>query len=233
MKSFRFADVIQEVPKSLLYYILGSVAGIAFAFLTFDVNKGALEFLLNLWSRRLLFGVELIGENWYPLWFIVNNLVVMVVVIAASVFILIQISRRPRGLSKRFRKFRNIEKRRPSITLLGLYIVPVGALIINGFLVSMFAAYVYLSYGIERLADALMLLIPHGINEIVALVLACSLGLSYLRIIKPYIMKGDQKKAIKVGKMLLKNRTTLYILVLITILVIFSGILEGILSLLI
>lgn len=227
---FDFVDVIKEAPKGLMYFIIGVLSGAFFSIATFIINKDFIETLLDMWSSRLLFGIELVGENWYSLWFIANNLLVMIVVIAASVFILVQISRRPPKVSKRLKKFRDIEKKYPEITVAGLYIVPIGALIINGFIISMFATYVYLNYGITSFINAVMLMIPHGINEIVALVLACSLGMSYLKIMRPYIMKKNQKKAISIGKELLFSRTSLYMFVLIIILIVFSGLLEGMMS---
>jgi uncharacterized membrane protein SpoIIM required for sporulation len=228
LKSFELGDVFREIPRTLLYFVIGSLAGSAFGFILFNINENILKELLKLWSRRLLFGAELIGRGSYTFWFIVNNLVVMLVVIVASVFILTQISRRPRFVKfKRFAKMRE----RPKVTLFGLYMVPIGALVINGFLIAMFASYVFLAYGYEKFADAVMLLLPHGINEVIALTLACSLGLSYLKFLKPLILKGKSKGAIETGKLLMKTKTTFYIIVIILTLVIFSGFLEGILGL--
>jgi len=229
-KDFNVSVVLRKVPQAFLYYVIGSLAGVGFGFVLFNINKNFLEAVLNLWKKRLLFGVEFIGEGAYTFWFIINNLAVMLVVVVASVFILIQVSREPRGFKKRFKRFRRIEKRRPKITLFGLYMVPIGALLINGFLISMFATYIFLNYGLARFTEAVMLLVPHGINEIIALVLACSLGLSYLKIMKPLILKGRAKDAIKTGKLLLKTDTTFYIVVIILMLVIFSGFLEGVLG---
>jgi uncharacterized membrane protein SpoIIM required for sporulation len=188
----------------------------------------------------MLFGLEfmssLVGEKYYTLWFILNNLVVMLVVIAASVFILTRISSRPRFLEKKFKgfknfsKFRNVERRRPKMTLFSLYMVPVGALILNGFLIALFATYVFLTYG-QNSFTALALLVPHGINEVIALILAASLGVSYLKVMSPLILRGNMKGAIAVGGRLLRTKATFYVIVIILTLIVFSGFVEGALSL--
>lgn len=228
MKGFSLSRVLRETPKVFLYYILGSIAGLAFGYLMFAADRSSLEALLNMWSKRLLLGIELGGGDWNALWFILNNLAVMLVVIGASVFILVQISRKPLMIRK-FKRFREP----PKMTMFGLYIVPIGAMVLNGFLIAMFASYIYLAYGIESFTSAVVLMIPHGINEILALTLACSLGIASINAIKPYVMKGQSEKAIKVGKSILRSKATFYILIIIATLIVFSGMVESLLSTLI
>jgi len=248
MKDLEFGvnAVLKEVPRAFAYFLIGAVSGAVAGEILFAFNNALFAFIIELWSRRLLFGLDFItkltgGKN-YTLWFVVNNLAVMLVVIAASVFILTRISSRNRLLEKRLekrfgsrfknlKKFRDIEKRRPRMTVNSLYMIPVGALIVNGFLIALFAMYVFLNYSAENFSRAILLLLPHGINEIAALVLASSLGLSYLKIISPMVMKGRMNEAIKVGGQLLKTKATFYILAIIFMLIVFSGFIEGTLSL--
>jgi uncharacterized membrane protein SpoIIM required for sporulation len=129
-----------------------------------------------------------------------------------------------------FKRFRSFEKRRPKIILSALYIIPIGALTINGFLLSLFSTYVLLNYGKEKFLFAILLTFPHGINEILALLFATSLVLAYLQILKPIILRGNLKLAVKKIKNLIASRVTIFFTILIILLVLFSGVLEGILT---
>jgi uncharacterized membrane protein SpoIIM required for sporulation len=79
----------------------------------------------------------------------------------------------------------------------------------------------------------LALTLPHGTIEIIALLLASSLVLAYLKILKPTILKGNLKQAVKIAKKLLASQVTLFFVVLIILLLFFSGIMEGVLILLV
>ena len=217
--------VLKQMPRAFLYLIIGSLLGITIGFVLFYTNKPIFELILVIWSRKILFGAEFFGSENYSLWFIINNLIALLLVVTATIMILTHISKTPTFyVAKRFRK---LEKHRPKITVFGLYIIPIGAVIINGFLISLFATYVLLIYEFGRFFDVMMLLLPHGIGELLALLLASSLGLAYLKILTPLILKKKWKSCIKTGEQLLKSRTTLFIVIAIIVLVIFSGLLEG------
>jgi uncharacterized membrane protein SpoIIM required for sporulation len=87
--------------------------------------------------------------------------------------------------------------------------------------------YALLSVGFQYFKTLFLLLLPHGINEVFGLMLASSLGLAYLKVLKPYILKKQWKEAKKIGKQMLMSKTTLVIVILIALLIIFSGLLEG------
>jgi len=231
-----FTFVLRQMPRALLYYIIGSLLGAAAAFALFAIDKNLLEFILTVWFKRLLLGLTLLGSKNYTLWFVINNIAALTLVVAASVMIMMLVLRRRTrrtGLKifKRFDRFQNIEERRPRITLFGIYIVPIGALLVNSFLISMFATYVLMNMGYNYFVNVVMLLLPHGINEIVALLMASSIGLAYIKILSPFILARRWDDCIKLGKSMLKSRVTFFFMTLIAILVVFSAFLEGALGL--
>jgi uncharacterized membrane protein SpoIIM required for sporulation len=105
--------------------------------------------------------------------------------------------------------------------------IPIGALFINSFLISVLLTYVYLTEGFQKLMLIFAAIFPNGINEILALILASSLALSYLKIMKPLILKNKMKEAIKLSKQLIFSKTSLYIFIFIVILIVFAAYLEG------
>jgi hypothetical protein len=232
-RRFTFTFVLRQMPLAFLYYIVGSLLGAAASFALFAVDKSFLEFVLTVWFKRLLLGLTLLGSKNYTLWFVINNMAALMLVIIASVMIMMLVLGRRATFEKswRFKRFGTIERRRPRITLFGIRIVPVGALLINGFLIAMFATYVLLGMGYDYFVDVVMLLLPHGINEVVALVIASSVGLAYIRILSPFILARRWDDCTMLGKSMLKSRVTFFFMTLIAILVVFSGFLEGALGL--
>jgi uncharacterized membrane protein SpoIIM required for sporulation len=105
--------------------------------------------------------------------------------------------------------------------------IPLGALLINGFLVALLLAYTMLNFGFQNFEGLSLILLPHGINEILGLLFSSALGLSYLEVLKPYILSKRWDEAKKIGGQLLFSRTTAIVAVWIIILIIFSGFLEG------
>lgn len=165
------------------------------------------------------------GEKYNTFWFILNNIIALLVVIVASLLILNHVSKTPEFAITKKLKF--LEKRRPKIMLTGLYMVPLGALLVNSFLISLFITYVFLNFGFERFFTVVLLLLPHGITEVFALILASSLGLAYLKILSDLILKGKWKFCSKTLKELIGSRVTLLIIIFVIILVIFGGLIEG------
>lgn len=223
MERFTFGFVLGFVPKALKYLIYGFISGLVFGIFLFYVNKSLYQSLLQSWSNRLLFGVQLLN-NHYTTWFILNNLVAMITAIMGILLILLLIKRRRHMKRNRFELF---EKHHPRMTLLSLYMIPIGAVFINAFFVSILLTYVYLSSGYTELLRAVLILLPNGLNEILALLFASSLGLSYLKIIEPLILKGKWERTIDVSKKLVFSKTSLYFILFIVILIVFAAYLEG------
>lgn len=224
MKKLTHAYVMRQLPKIFLYFLIGSAAGFIFGYLLFNFSKPFYEFILTLWFKRLLFGAKFVG-NQYILWFILNNFAAMLLAIAAALVVLTQVARRKTYLFAR--RFKNLEKSHPKITLLSLYMIPIGALIINGFLISLFLTFVLLNSGFDNFASILLKLSPHGVGELFALFLATSLGLSYIKILSPLILSKRWELSIKESKKLFFSKVTIFYIFLIAVLVVFSGYLEG------
>ena len=223
MKRFTLSYVLKFFPSTLKYLFFGFLSGAVFGFALFYVNKNLYQEILQTWSKRILFGAALL-QNQYTLWFIANNLIALVFAIIGIVLLLILISRRKRFTSNRFAAF---EKHHPKITLASLYMIPIGVVFINSFLITLFLTYTYLNDGFQKLMLVFVAIFPNGINEILALMLASSLGLSYLKIMRNLILKNKMREAIKVGKQLVFSKTSLYIFILIVILIVFAAYLEG------
>jgi hypothetical protein len=193
-------------------------------FLLFFSNKILYQKIINLFIKRTTFGVQYLGS--YKLWFILNNLVVTFLMITA-VLLIMTIVLRKRRPTKFLKRFGRIEERRPKMTLLSLYMIPVGTLLINGFLITLLLIYTLLNFGFQKFETLFLFLLPHGVNEILALLFSSSLGLAYLEVLKPYILSRQWEEAKKIGKQLLLSKTTLMVAVWIALLIIFSGFIEG------
>jgi hypothetical protein len=223
MNKFKLSYVLEFIPSTLAYLFYGFIGGAIFGFSLFYIDKSLYQAILQTWFKRILFGAALLQKN-YILWFIANNLIALVFAIVGFVLLLILISRRRRFTSNRFVAF---ERHHPKITLASLYMIPIGALFINSFLISVLLTYVYLTEGFQKLMLIFAAIFPNGINEILALILASSLALSYLKIMKPLILKNKMKEAIKLSKQLIFSKTSLYIFIFIVILIVFAAYLEG------
>ena len=224
MHKFTIKFVFSQMPLAVVYYFIGSCLGTIIGFALFFLYKRFLIFLLEVWFRRITIGIRLLN-GYYTLWFILNNLVALMLVIVMSVFIFTSVLK-----SRRAKRFDFLEHHKPKITLYSAYMIPIGALMINGFLVNLFLTYTLFTYGVEKTTAAVILMIPHGINEFVALLFASSLGLAYLNILSPIIRRKQFGKALTLGKSLLFSNTTFVFIALIALLVVFSGFVEGILS---
>lgn len=224
MEKISISDVVKYMSLSFFYFILGCSFGMFSGYLLFFFNKTLYQQIINLFVRRLTFGIQYVGN--YKIWFILNNLVVILLLIS-SILIMTNVIFRKRRTIKFFTRFENIEKHRPRMMLFSLYMIPIGVLIINGFLISLLLIYTLLNFGFQRFQIFFLLLLPNGINEILALVLSSSLVLVYLKILKPYILNKRWKEAKKVARQLLTSNTTMFMLALIVLLIIFSGFVEG------
>lgn len=218
-------DVIKQLAVSFFYLSAGLSVGVFAGFILFFSDKVLFQQIINLFLKRTTFGVQYLGS--YKLWFIANNLVVIFLMITGVLLMMKMFlrKRRPVKIFNRF-KFRRMEER-PKVTLFSLYMIPVGALVINGFLLSLLLAYTLLNFGFQKFEGLFLILLPHGINEILGLLFSSALGLAYLEVLKPYILNKKWDEAKKIGKQLLLSKTTATVAVWIIILIIFSGFLEG------
>ncbi len=222
--------VLRQIPNVLAYFFASFFVSIFTGILIFHLKKSLYEAILSLWFKRLLFGAGFFGNN-YSFWFVLNNIVALLLVVAASALMVFLIMRRK---GSRFSgRPRMIERRHPKITLISLYTIPIGALIINGFLIGLLLTYIFLNYGFDKFTTSVLLSLPHGINELLALFLATSLGLTYVKILSPLIINRKWDACRKKAKELLVSNVTLFVVFLIVLLTLFSGFVEGLLTLLI
>ncbi|MFH0711357.1 MAG: hypothetical protein V1944_02155 [Candidatus Aenigmatarchaeota archaeon] len=224
MEKFDLGLVLRQLPKAVTYLIIGFILGATVGYFLFSISRASYEVILSSWFKRVMFGAKLLN-NQYVLWFIINNFVALILAIAGGVLIITNIGRKRAGYSKRFQVF---EKHHPKVTMFSLYMLPIGALLINSFLIAFFLMYVYLSRGYDQLIQSLSVLSLNGITEMLALVLAASLGLSYVKVLEPFIMKRKWKESIGLGKKVVWSKTSFYVFVLIAILIVFSAYAEGI-----
>lgn len=223
MKEVSVADVIKNLGISFFYFAIGIFAGTLVGFTLFFSDKTLYQKIIQLFVKRITFGIQYFGNS--ELWFIANNLFVILMIVASSVFLMGIILRKRRPIYiKRFRRF---EENRPQVTLFSLYMIPIGALIINGFLISLLMVYTFLNFDYQEFQIFFALLLPHGVTELLGLIFSTSIGLAYLEVLKPYILAKRFDTARKVGKKLLLSKTTLLVIIWIAILIIFSGYIEG------
>ncbi len=227
MQNLTFPFVLQQLKAVAFLFLIGLVLGAIAGFILYNFGIDFYSFIISSWSQRLLFGMRILGEKYSTLWFIANNTMALFIIVFALVMIVTHISKDPvRGVNK----FREFEKERPKITVVGLYMLPVGALLINSFLVSLFVTYVYLTRGFDSFFTALSFIVPHGINEIAALFMASSLALAYVKILSKLIMKKKWYMVKDTAKNLVESRVSLTFFIIIAILIVFSGFVEGILA---
>ena len=222
MKKLDFKLVLKKMPLSLLYFAFGYLLGFLVTPILFFLNRSFLEFILNVWSRRILFGINFFPRGY---WFILNNLFVLALAIVSVLLIAMYVTKTPDyRLTK---KFKVSKKKRTKIVLFGLYLIPAGSLTLNSFLISLFLTYISLNFGILKFLELARLLLNYAFFELLALFLATSLGFAYLEILSPFILKESWKKCKEIGKRLLFSRTTALTLSLVFALVVIAGILEG------
>lgn len=230
MKKLTFQFVFRQIPNALAYFFVSFLASIVLGFFIFSLKKSLYETILNLWFKRLLFGFNFFGKS-NPFWFTLNNIIVMLLIVLATALMVFLIMRRkPSGFSSRPRM---MERRHPKITLASLYMIPIGALVINSFLIGFFLTYAFLNYGFNEFKTSVLLLVPHGINEMLALILATSLALAYIKILSPFVLSRRWDVCRKKVKELLLSNVTMFVVFLIILLTLFSGFVEGMLTLLI
>jgi len=224
MKKLLLAEVIKQIPLSFLYFVLGCALGYVSSVILFYLNKNFLEYLIQIWLKRITFGLGYFGEN-YGIWFILNNFIAVLMIIASIMLMMTLIFRRRKFYFSR--KFEGFERHHTKVGLYSLYIIPIGALLINGFLLSLLLTFLLLNNGFSVFLLNLLLVLPHGITELTALILSTSLALVYLKILRPSIIRGEWETSKKIGKNLLLSHTTFLIIFFLAILILFSGFIEG------
>lgn len=228
MSKLTFQFVFRQIPITLAYFFVSFLASIVLGFFIFNLKKSLYETILNLWFKRLLLGFNLFGKS-NPFWFTLNNIIVMLLIVLATALMVFLIMRRTSRFSSRPRM---MERRHPKITLASLYMIPIGALVINGFLIGFFLTYAFLNYGFNEFKTSILLLVPHGINEVLALILATSLALSYIKILSPFVLNRRWDICRKRVKELLLSNVSFFVVFLIILLTLFSGFVEGLLTIL-
>jgi len=229
MERFDFGLIIMQMRNSLAYFLIGALFGSGFASFLFILDKKLLETVISVWLTRATFGLKYLGGD-YRLWFILNNFVAFLMIIVALVLLIGMFIKRRKFHVSYFAKY---EKSHPKITLYSLYMMPIGALVINGALISLFLTFILLNEGFAKFSTALTLMTPHGLYEFIALILASSYGLAYIQLIKPFILKRDWKSIKKTSRQIFYSQTSIVFIFMILILVVFGGIIEGTLSILI
>jgi hypothetical protein len=222
MKKVDFDIVIEQMKYSLIYFLIGVLLGSGVSSILFMIDKSLVERIISVWFKRMTFGLKYFGD--YKLWFILNNLVALLMVIVAIVLITSIFMRKRKFQISYFRKY---EKENPMITLYSLYMIPIGALVINGSLVSLFLTYILLNAGIKTFSAAVAFMMPHGVNEFVALILASSYGLAYIQLIESSVLKRNWEDIKKTSKQFFRSQVTIIFIVLIVALVVFGGFIEG------
>jgi hypothetical protein len=224
MKEISVLDVIKNLKISFFYLVVGCFLGLIFGFFLFFVNKPIYQQIIALFIKRTTFGVEYLGS--YKLWFILNNLIVTFLIVASALLITTIVFSEKR-MSKFFRRFERAEKSRPKMILFSLYIIPIGSLITNGFPITLLLVYTLLNFGFQEFEKIFLFLIPHGMCEILGLLFSSALVLTYLKVLKPYILTKKWEEVKKISKKLLFSKTTVIFILLITLLIVFSGLIEG------
>lgn len=223
MKEISIDDVVKNLGLSFFYFISGCSTGVFAGFILFKFDNSLLQLLIEFFVKRITFGEKYVGS--FKLWFILNNLVVLLLIVASTALLMSMFLRKRRPVF--FKRFKNMEKNRPQVTLYSMYMIPIGSLFINGFLVCLLLIYTLMNLGFAEFKTTFLLLLPHGFTEVLALVFAASLGLVYLEVLKPYVLSKKWDEARKIGRHLLFSKTTLTFVVLIIFLAVFSGFIEG------
>jgi hypothetical protein len=197
--------------------------GIGLTYFLHVFNPVVLEILVRVWSERLLLGMRLFGVTW----FILNNVLAMFLLLTACFLILIWVTKTPEYyLTKVFKRAR---KYRARLIWFGLRLIPMGALFVNSFLITLLLSWVWLKFGSGVALNIALLLLPHGLNELIALVLATSLVLAYLHVLSPFVLAERWKEAARQAKSLLVAKPTLVIALIILAQLTLSGAIEGVL----
>ena len=226
MEKFDFSLIVRQMGLSFACSIIGVMLGSGFASFLFIVDKDIIKIILSAWLKRVTFGVEYFGGD-YRLWFIVNNLIAfMMIVVSIVLLVSMFIKRRKMQISY----FKNYEEKHPLVTLYSLYMIPIGALIINSALVSLFLTFIFFDQGAASFSTAFTLMMPHGAYEFIALILTSSYGLAYIKMIKQFVLKKNWRAVVKTSKQIFFSQTSVIFIIMILILVVFGGIIEGSLS---
>lgn len=223
MRELSLSDVIKNFGISVFSFTAGLSFGVFFGFFLSIADKSLLQSMINFFVERTTFGEQYFGS--YKIWFIVNNLFALLLIVGSAVLMMSVFLRKKRPTY--FKKFRRFEETRPKVTLYSLYVIPIGALFINGAIVSLLLVYTLVNFGYKQFETVFILLTPHGATELLGLIFASSIVLAYLEVLKPYILNGRWDDAKKIGKRLLFSNVTLIVVFFIVLLIIFSGYIEG------
>lgn len=101
--------------------------------------------------------------------------------------------------------------------LLFLYFIPISITIINGFFMGA------ISFSVKGLMNKFMVFMPYGIFEVIAILLSSCLGLAFIYSLRPHLDEKDFDKRVR---NILKSKTVVFYLIIISSLLIFSALME-------
>ena len=96
MKDFGFPTVLNKLPLIFLLFVLGLSAGFVFGSIVFKFYREVYQILVEVWSKRVLFGANYLGGN-YGVWFILNNLMVMALLVGISLLFMMFVLHRKKS----------------------------------------------------------------------------------------------------------------------------------------
>jgi hypothetical protein len=213
-----FGFVLAQVPTILAWLAIGALSGIGIASML-SFNPTYLDALVELFSRRLLLGMPLLGTSW----FVFNNLLAFLSLIAGCGLILLGVTKTPEYLITSLKGMRSYRSR---IILLGLHILPKGAAFLNAFVTGLLLTWSWFRLGVG-VVRIIALLIPHALNELVALVLITSLVLAHVKLLSTLILEERWADARQRLKELMGSSTSCALILIVLIQVLLSGLIEA------
>lgn len=191
--------ILEQIPKSLVLFLLSLILGY---FLSGIIEIFSTELNGNLKDLFFLF-IQLKAFSLpQPLGLFLNNWMAVVLSLILSMLFI----------------YKRQNKQSKYTLLIFLYFIPIGAAVINGLVLGS------LAFSIEGWMNKLMAFMPYGAFEAIAIILSSSLGLSFTRALKPYIGKKEFKSHLR---NILKSKSVIFYLIVISILILFSALMES------
>jgi len=214
-----FVFVIQELPKAFLLFFLSFLSGFFITGCFSLINPTVMERFILLFGQLLTFKTL---KNGNSITIIINNFIALILSIIITLIILYSITSKEIKNKGRFRKI--LEADRRLLPLVVLYIVPIGISVVNGFFMGVTTYFIFNKYNAHAV---LTVFLPHGTFEIIALLLASSLAFAFAKIIIPQL-KERKNIPLYISRLITSPVTIMYLLTIIG-LIIFSGLMEGML----
>jgi len=225
MKRFTPDLVLQQVPKSVYYFLIFFLFGVS-------ISTFSGVFFPQFFSEVIswIFAKQEIVVNLGFGGIAANNIVACVVTgVLSLVFSVYFMQRAGKTRELRLHPILGmiLESDRKVGILLLLYLFPVGILFTNALVFAFTFTFASL-FGVSELIIVLRIFASYAFFEIIAMVLSSSLFFAFIDIIKPYVREGKPDVVRKEATKLLLNYTTLTYLVAIVTLLFFSSIIESV-----